>query len=477
MSKEINDNTPLSGKYNTIGTLKSASIRSAIQTVSRMSNCAEREYLSKWLFETHYLKKIRGGSLTTRIKPIQNKICYCHIINHCFDGINVLNFNKNIPILNDECTSIIDSLHAIDPSSTGTFMDYLIRRIIQEIKQETFLDTRANEYTCLDGFNFLSKEPLWEFHVDDNIGGWNVSVSPDMGSEKIESIRDGDRFIELERKNEWLKIKYKRCIGWVRYLVPDVPLTLGVEGDIKDYIPNKCFSQIKNHDDMHYCDGGCKTKFEQTRWSVGSECKECKFDCCQHFCYMKVRDTTRYKTDDILKELYIVSCCHSEWFGGVISQNNYNQIVDILEKIDICKFIKPLFTLCRSLLMNSKKVLLNPALGGGKNLIPADCDLVIDDLLIDIKCTKKKKDIPEILQLLGYTSLLKKNKKYKVNINNICIINLLRGECDVYNIENLLNKHLFSYLSLLTNKYDAEKEIKKRKKNIDTMSFPSFIDK
>ena len=99
--QEINDNTPINGKYKTIGELKNIPIKSVIQVVSRMKPCKERKYLCKWLFEKHYLNKKFSGNLTDRTKNINNKSCYNHIISHCFDEIDPLTKYKTIPILNE----------------------------------------------------------------------------------------------------------------------------------------------------------------------------------------------------------------------------------------------------------------------------------------------------------------------------------------------------------------------------------------
>lgn len=479
--KEINDDTPIPGKYKTIGEVKNASIKSSIQVISRMHPGEERMYLCKWLFETHYLKKKFTSNLTDRIKNITNKPSYNHIITHCFDGIDPLTHYETLPILNEKCKSIIQSLHAIDQSGTGTFMDYLVRRLIHESTQEQFEDGRTNLHTTLDGLHMNIDKPVWQFNGFD-LTDWIVHEDPDLKSNKIESIQHGDRFMELDIKDEWLKIEYKKKVGWVRYLVPDARFTNGVSGNIKDYVANKWFKKIeKEDDDNHFCDLGCKTKMEQTCWRgsscfIATESRECVFPYCQNMCYKKVQDTEKYKTKDILKELYIVSCCHSEAFGECPSQDKFDKIMNILYKVDTLDFIFPLIHMCNSLILKSNRILLNPKLGCKDISIPADCDIVIDDTLIDIKCTRGNKDISEILQLLGYASLLKYNTKYNMRINNMCIINLLQGECKVYNIENMLDDNLLEYLNLLTNKYVPNKKIyiKKYNKNIQ---YPSFVNR
>lgn len=125
--------------------------------------------------------------------------------------------------------------------------------------------------------------------------------------------------------------------------------------------------------------------------------------------------------------------------------------------------------------MDNQTILSNPGLGSKETPIPSDCDLVIDDTLIDIKCTKQNHIPYELLQLLGYSSLLKFNNKYNLCVNNICILNLLEGKLRIYNIENISDDNLFEYLQLLTNNYDPEKEITSRKIDQE-INYPLFVD-
>ena len=530
---EINDNTPLIGKYKTVGEIKKIPIISAIQIISKMKPSNITDYLVKWLFESHYSKLPLTGSLTQRIRKLNNKICYNYIISNCFDGIDPLNLCTTTPILNDKYLSIIKSLHEIEPSANGTFMDYLIRRIMCEIKQETFEDDRAKSQTNLHNFsinyelkkhldgvqknlsayiifcndvrdsvksnlelnnkqimselgnkwknvdddtkkkyeqlayedkerylreqNGVQEKQLWQFIAGDGTGRWIISKEPDIKSDINSYLENNERFIELERKNEWLKIKYRSgWTGWVRYLVPDVEHILDVSGNINDYVPNKWFKQIDKGGDDHYCETGCK--IEQICFSTGDDFI---FPYCQNMCYVKAQDTKNYKTKDILKEIYIVSCCHRqaiESYGNYFpNQDKFNLMMNKIDELCIPEFIDQLFNLCKSLLTNYKTVFLNPALGA-KGLINGDCDVVIDDNLIDIKCTNGNKDILEILQLLGYSSLLKNNEKYNIRINNISILNLLKGEYTVYNIKIISDNSLLKYLQLLMNKHN-KKEI------------------
>ena len=79
--------------------------------------------------------------------------------------------------------------------------------------------------------------------------------------------------------------------------------------------------------------------------------------------------------------------------------------------------------------------------------------MVIDKTLIDIKCTNGNNDRYEILQLLGYTSLL--NYNCITRVDKICIINILNGVIKFYDIKHISDDNLLEYLHLLTNKYES----------------------
>ena len=66
---------------------------------------------------------------------------------------------------------------------------------------------------------------------------------------------------------------------------------------------------------------------------------------------------------------------------------------------------------------NSEKIFLNPVFGNGSRKVGgADADIIVDDMLIDIKTTKHPKFKPEMLrQLVGYSLLA---NKFGVNYEN-----------------------------------------------------------
>lgn len=85
--------------------------------------------------------------------------------------------------------------------------------------------------------------------------------------------------------------------------------------------------------------------------------------------------------------------------------NNFESIINYISEI-FSKYVK-----------QSSQVSMNYSLGDCN--IVADCDIIIDDELIDIKCTKctNTNNNNELLQLLGYVALAK-DKKIMIKKNN-----------------------------------------------------------
>lgn len=97
-----------------------------------------------------------------------------------------------------------------------------------------------------------------------------------------------------------------------------------------------------------------------------------------------------------------VSLCHMIFFG---EDNAYN-FVDYIKNNNI-NIADNLDLFLRNKLENKTIILCNPTLGNRDLLIGADADLIIDDELIDIKCSKYYigENIEDYIQLFIYISL------------------------------------------------------------------------
>lgn len=347
-----------SKKYKTIGELLKSPIKSIILVSNNEKNEDIKSYLYEWLYKNHYSNKNMIGNLTTRIKNISNKPCYYYIMKECFNNIDCSNFNKTTKkILDHECIQFIKTLHSTDSSLTGTFLDYLVRRIICEITQKKFHDSRAN--------------------------------SKAVDTSEISSV------------------------SWIE---TDEHIGFETDGIRKTHLPLNMLES-----------------------------------------YNKTQDTISYKTQDIVLEVFTTSLSHSLAFGGCPKQENLDNMVNLLQNDTniVNLLIIPLQELCLDLLKENPNILLNPALGypiellDNKN-IPADCDLVINNYLYDIKCTSGENSVYEILQLLGYASLLNCNSRFHNKVDNISIINLLQGYIVNYDISYITKDQMVNYLRFLT---------------------------
>jgi uncharacterized protein YgiM (DUF1202 family) len=452
---ELTRDTPLSlKKYKTFGELQDAPIRSSIQCITRMKSSEEKIKLCEWLFNSHYLQKKIKGNLTDRIRIFNNKICFNYLCENYFNKFDINNHISN-KILNEESSLNIKKLHSIQPSLTGTFIDYLMRRIISEIKGDQFSDNRVKSILFNDKKNdIIYSDNIWRFHVEYFTGlcQWNIQEEPNINSLIIGTIQNNHTFIELSRKDEWLNIKYEGKNGWVRYKIPEWGIGLlakgwCVEGDIEEYIDNPWLKQIGKG---HICSRRCKCVIEACNpWQE----TQCLLNYCQYECYHKVKNTDKFKTIEIIKDIFIVSLCHSECFGGCPDQEKVNSILnEIATEEFMIEFVIPFYNYCEDLIKDKQKIYLNPALGCKENMIPSDCDIIIDDLLIDIKCTAGENSCIEILQLLGYLILACTNPSININIDKISVINLYKGYEYIYDVSNLSKGLLLEYLKILQGK-------------------------
>ena len=369
--------------------IKKMNISTAIRIVGHMKPSIDRDQLDAWIFDTHYRKIQLTGSLTNRIRPFNTKTCYREFIRRCFNGKDINMSKSSRTILPQQTTTFIKELHEIQPALTGIFIDYLIRRLISEQLCIKFEDTRASRFLKLP-------------HKCNN-----DSVQYDTYT--IKSL------IKICKDKCWAgysSLNKKELVEFIESKLPP---------------PDICRQTIYAGD------------------------RNCLLPTCQHLSYQKMCNTSDYKTDEIILEIFIVSLTHSEWFGNSPKQDTFDRIYELLQQNGRVRdeFVYPLNTFCTELIRNKMVVKLNPTLGnkflplGGT--IQADADLIIDDTLIDIKCTIGNNEIYEILQMLGYTALA---RTHEISISSVKILNLLLGIETTYNVDEYRPENWHSLLHL-----------------------------
>ena len=452
-----------SKKYKTIGELLKAPPRSIKCVCSKLEDKAAKEYIVKLL-----LPEIKmSGNLTNRIK-ILNSSCISEYILY-----NVFNITSYKPL---QITNIIDKniandiitpIYDINPSMCGTFFDYIVRRIIAEIKQEKFEDERMkniirhysnhdndndnyndnnnNEYIFKE-INFLQydlSKKMWWFRTNDIKYGAIYTYKEPIRDEstiirsyngfayKHNLLYFGDVFQCILKTDSYMKIIHNAEICYI--------FNLEYMEELDYYPAHNCKYKSGIHLGNHY---------------------NCNYPVCRVESYKKIKDTINYKTKDIIPEIFISSICHSESFLPCTSRINMKTVGKMYSIISSEVFLENLTQHIISPLIkyftnyiSDKSVLLNPMLGGKYEYsIPADCDIVIGDVLIDIKCTSGDNSSYEIMQLLGYSALLQNNPTYNKRINQISILNLLEGSILFYDTSRISSQQYLSFLKILTQK-------------------------
>jgi hypothetical protein len=432
-----------SKKYKTIGELLKAPPRSIKCLCSKLEDKAAKEYIVKLL-----LPEIKmSGNLTNRIKSLNSSCISEYILSNVFNITSYKPFQITNIIDKNIANDIITPIYDINPSMCGTFFDYIVRRIIAEIKQEQFEDERLqtqigrygylkknskNDY-FFKKFSFLQYDlckKMWWFRTNDITYGVIYKYKEPIKDEskKCGTIMFGDVLQCILKKDNYMKIIHNAeicyifCIEYIEEL---------------EYYPS------------HTCKYKCSMHYN------------CNYPLCRVESYTKIKDTINYKTKDIIPEVFTSSICHGESFiecmqtPTFINMKTFGKMYSIISSEIFLEnltqhIINPLMQYFTNYIYN-KPVLLNPMLGGKYEYsIPADCDIVIGDVLIDIKCTSGDNSSYEIMQLLGYSALLQNNPTYNKKINQISILNLLEGSILFYDTSHISNEQYLSFLKILT---------------------------
>lgn len=166
----MDNNTQLSSKkYPTWGSLQNAPMDIIVRVGGAEKEPNIRIQIAKWVFAHKYENLRMAGNLTKRIRLLNNKICYYYIMETAFNNIDFIKDRQNTyMILNDSCMNYINNLHSISSFLAGSFIDYLIRRIICEQRGIAFIDDRANRQSMQElGFTYNIFDDNMDYISDD----------------------------------------------------------------------------------------------------------------------------------------------------------------------------------------------------------------------------------------------------------------------------------------------------------------------
>jgi hypothetical protein len=366
----------------------------------------------KYYNEKNMKVKLTGGSLTERIKSLIENRNYKDIISK-IPNINET-FKIKKTIISENCNNLIKKIHEIHPTGCGCFIDYLFRIIISKFLNIKFYDTRA--LSLYDALKHDNKIKL-------------------MSYKKYEDIIEYDKYIKILKEVDAHNIDYYELI--------DIK-----DKTFKEYLNNNEYYEIyenyENINNNHQCN------------LILFNIDDYDFPISYVDAYEKVTNN-EIDIKNLIEEIYIVSCAHCIYFKNhdheksliqyeYISKNKnkfknkyIDQFVDIIKKF------------------NGKKYSLDPELGDYG--ISSDCDLIIDNNLIDFKVTKNNNDKYELLQLLGYSALINVSGHIIKEIN---IIDLYKNELKSIDIDKWTNKDRNNFLKYL--QIDVPKKTKKIEK-------------
>ena len=297
------------------------------------------------------------GSLTKRVKQIIG----CGLFKEVINNINISTKFETTE-LGYSYSDTIRELHMIEPSLSGVFIDYLIRRLLCEYMEKTFKDDRT-DYV-------------------------------------------------LTTHTEKTKIRIRK---------------------------NK-EDELDSLDIIENCDDLESIVYREPSHDLPIKLLES---------YKKVRKTSKYKSVDIIPEIFVVSLSHTIFFREY-TETIKDKAFELFKTIKT-NFLSSHIIELRDLILNyvGEKVSLNPNLS--LNDIDADADIISDNTLIEIKTTKYFRHEYNLLQALGYTALAKFRS---MQMDKILIINPLLNRVDCLNTKDWTNDNCYSYLIYLNNGKD-----------------------
>lgn len=382
---------------------------------------------------------LSGYNLTSRIKSLMNNRLYETIIQDNIHNINV-EFNENENIISNEFLQYIKDIHTIYPSGSGCFIDYLFRHILSNFLNITFSDNRAKsiygQEISIYKINNL-KLTFYEKYGDKYTYNELIEIC-----NKIKLIENEyDKLYESHKKSQtdlW-KQKYTEKQLNYYYQMGEIKKNkkwktrweneIKMHNELNQMTIFQSFEEFLNNNEYYdiYCEYSelvfnCRC-YQRNTQDIGEN-----FPISFINSYEKVTNKEN-QTINIIPEIFIVSLAHNISFGQYNEEKSKLQFQYIINNCFKDEYIQNIINILQ--IFDGKKYAINPTLGYYG--IPSDCDLIIDDNLIDFKVSKMDNNKYEILQLLGYSSLIAVGDHM---INKIHIIDLYKNKLKTIEISD-----------------------------------------
>jgi hypothetical protein len=380
-------------KYKTLSELKKQDLRTISFVCSKMEKSGLRDYLDKWLFDEHYTKVVRKNSLTHVVGQFANIVCYREIMKRCFNGNDILSTAENKILLalhTKECKEVIEQLHNICPSMFGTFVEYLIQRIVNELTNGKNVFNNSLTLSTYDDRHICFKYE----HLENKT---NYELKNICKNNKIKGItgKNKDGLIKLIMDNCDCQYYFKGMNGLCK-----VPL----------------------------CRINCYKKFECLKYKTK--------DILQDILITSMRHTEGWG--------FAPNQSYFDKFYELISSNPKIQ----------SDFIPALFNVCSKCLISENVTFhYQPHIITGAGCA-VDIDIKIgDSTLIDIKCVNstKSSDIKHLFQILGagcsHNIFIPDDV---AKIKYISILNVYTGKLTTFDISAFTKKNYTAFIDILS---------------------------
>lgn len=208
-------------------------------------------------------------------------------------------------------------------------------------------------------------------------------------------------------------------------------------GCFVDYLIRKILMKKKFNDGRTDCIISCKWFLTEEQQDdaicniiENNEENDYSFSCIHNFnenndfWYSWKENLPNYYKSNSNENIFLTSIAHNVFFNRF---PEIDIIKTFIKEIKISKNeIKKFSSDIHNIFSQYSKIDCNPTLSTGN--ITADCDLICDNKIIDIKCQKNNKENENLMQLIGYSVLSKKD------INQVEIYNPLLGQIINYDI-------------------------------------------
>lgn len=152
----------------------------------------------------------------------------------------------------------------------------------------------------------------------------------------------------------------------------------------------------------------------------------------------------RQINEDLIKSALLLAQLDAIYRAGVVDEN-----IGVIDDKDIEDLRNLIFCVDQKKFKANEICLLNPTFGEASKLVGgADADLVIDDMMVDIKTTKNPNLVEDYFhQLIGYYTLYKiggiDGMPQKHEINRLGIYSSRYGYLHFINVQDVINKKTF----------------------------------